>query len=183
MNQTTVKSSLMFALAATLLSVASASGTVLPGSALTSALRVQTLVGATRTLLPDGRLLLSGGQDATGRAKGTLATGNPLTGEVTILGAAMRFPRTAHTATVLPDGTVLILGGVGPNGDLVKLAEIFDPVTGTVGPLAGTAPKPRAFHTATLLTDGRVLVAGGVFASVVSAKTIELWDPRTQNSR
>src|SRR5579863_7398397 len=74
------------------------------------------LAGSSVTLLPDGRLLVVGGQDGNGQLQGTLSTRQPLTGTVTVLGASLRFPRAAHTATVLPDGTVLVLGGVGQDG-------------------------------------------------------------------
>jgi hypothetical protein len=184
MNKTVcLKSSLMFALAVTLLFVTLASGKMLPTPAPTSAIEgSQALVGATRTLLPDGRLLVTGGQDRTGHVRATLATRDPLTGAVTVLGTPLRFPRFSHTATVLPDGTVLILGGTGQTGNLVSSAELFDSMSGSVRLLADAAPTPRAFHTATLLTDGRVLVAGGVFAGGVSATTIELWDYRGKHS-
>jgi RHS repeat-associated protein len=184
MNKTVcLKSSLMFALAVTLLSVTPASGEMLPNAAATSAIEgAQAFVGAARTLLPDGRLLLSGGQDRTGRVRATLATRDPLTGTVTVLDAALSFSRAAHTATVLPDGTVLILGGVGQDGNLVSSAELFDPVSGAVRLLATPPPTARAFHTATLLTGGRVLVAGGVFAGAAPARTVDLWDPRGKNS-
>ncbi len=185
MNKTVcLKSSLMFALIVTLLSVTLATGKVLPNPAATSAIEgSHALVGATKTLLPDGRLLVAGGHDRTGHVRATLTTRDPLTGTVAVLGTALRFPRSAHTATVLPDGTVLIMGGVGQTGDLVSSAELFDPMSGEVQLLAAAAPIPRAFHTATLLTDGRVLIAGGVFSNAVRATTIELWDYRAEHSK
>jgi RHS repeat-associated protein len=156
---------------------------MLPTPAPTSVIdSSQALVGATRTLLPDGRLLVTGGQDRTGHVRATLVTRDPLTGAVTVLDTRLRFPRWAHTATVLPDGNVLILGGTGQTGNLVSSAELFDPMSGAVRLLAEAAPTPRAFHAATLLTDGRVLVAGGVFAGGAPATTVELWDYRGKHS-
>jgi RHS repeat-associated protein len=139
------------------------------------------LAGSAKTLLPDGRLLISGGQDSSGRVQATLSTKDPLTGIITVLGVGLRFPRAAHTATVLPDGTVLILGGIGRNGALVPSVESFDPISGTVSIPIAPPPVARAFHTATLLTDGRVLVAGGVLVNGVAAQAVELWDPRNVN--
>ena len=141
-----------------------------------------TLFGCTRTLLPNGQLLLAGGEDENGKVWGTLSALDPLTGTVTELNTALRVPRVAHTATVLPNGTVLILGGVGQDGKVVSSSEVFDPISETVEPLIAAAPTPRAFHTATLLTDGRVLVAGGILASLGSPTAIELWDMRGTNS-
>jgi RHS repeat-associated protein len=140
------------------------------------------LAGSARTMLPDGRVLTSGGQDSAGRVQATLSTTDPVTGVVTVLSGGLRFPRAAHTATVLPDGTVLILGGIGQDGSLVTSPEVFDPLSGAVSGLATPSPAARAFHTATLLTDGRVLIAGGIVAKAAPATSVELWDPRGQNT-
>jgi RHS repeat-associated protein len=139
------------------------------------------LVGSTQTLLPDGRLLIVGGQDVQGRVQSKLWARDPITGLVADVGATLHFARAAHSATVLPDGTVLILGGVGQDGKIVATTELFDPISATVRSVT-VSPTPRAFHTATLITDGRVLVAGGVFAGSASAKTLEVWDPRGKSS-
>jgi len=140
------------------------------------------LIGSAKTLLPDGRLLISGGQDSSGRAQVTLSIQDPVTGAVTALNVGLRFARAAHTATVLPDGTVLVLGGIAGNGSLVLQAELFDPLSDTVRSPTTAAPAARAFHTATLLTDGRVLIAGGALATGLPANTLALWDPRGINS-
>jgi YD repeat-containing protein len=140
------------------------------------------LFGATRTLLPDGTVLIAGGQDSSGHVLGTLSVENLLSGKLTELNPQLRCPRVAHTATVLPDGTVLILGGVDNKGNTVPTAEIFNPISEAVSPLITASPTPRAFHTATLLTDGRVLIAGGVLPNPSVPTPIELWDPRGQNS-
>src|ERR1043165_2499707 len=68
--------------------------------------------GQTATLLPNGGVLLAGGQDATGHASSALWL-RDLQGKEAQLQAALQIARTGHTATVLPDGTVLILGGTG----------------------------------------------------------------------
>jgi RHS repeat-associated protein len=176
-----MKSLSLVALTIALLLVPASFGTV-RRAAITASIDNDSspLIGSTQTLLPSGVVLVTGGQDDSGRVQATISTVNPLTGAVTILAEQLRFPRSAHTATVLPDGTVLILGGVGQNGSIVSSAEIFDPVAGTIQ-LALTSPAPRAFHTTTLLTDGRVLVAGGVFANGM-ATNFQLWDPRGQNN-
>jgi len=139
------------------------------------------LVGSTRTLLPDGKLLIVGGEDAEGGVQDTIATENLSSGQTTRLGTRLSYPRAGHTATVLPDGAVLVLGGVGKDGKLVP-AEVIDPSAQAVKPLGNTAPAPRAFHTATVLTDGRVLIAGGIFADGSPATAAELWDPRGKKS-
>ena len=135
--------------------------------------------GQTATLLPNGGVLLAGGQDATGRASSTLWL-RDLHGNERQLQTALQIARTGHTATVLPDGTVLILGGIGADGQLVHSAEIFDPQTESSQLLSSGAPSARAFHTATVLTDGHVLISGGVGTNGEALLSAELWDTRRQ---
>jgi hypothetical protein len=62
--------------------------------------------GMTTTLLPDGLILIAGGDDGSNSAE----LYNPATGTVTATGA-MTTGRFNQTATLLPDGLVLIVGG------------------------------------------------------------------------
>lgn len=135
-------------------------------------------LGASTTLLPNGMLLVVGGQAGDGKIADTALLKDPRSGALTSLPATLNFARAWHTASVLPDGTVLILGGVGSDGRVVNQAEVFDPQSGSFRPLATTGPGPRVFHSATLLTDGQLLVAGGVGAGGQLSQTLELWDPR-----
>src|SRR3954471_7568630 len=72
--------------------------------------------GASRTLLPDGRVLHLGGTDRN-LAVADAAIEDPDTGQVFRLASTMGTARTGHTATVLADGTVLIVGGVTRRGE------------------------------------------------------------------
>jgi hypothetical protein len=68
----------------------------------------------TATTLPDGRVLLAGGLDATGRptAAAFIATFDPMNGVVDVIPTdRLSIPRAGHQATLLCDGTVLISGG------------------------------------------------------------------------
>jgi RHS repeat-associated protein len=126
--------------------------------------------GSTTTRLPDGRLLVMGGEGSEAAAwlwssdqqAATLTPGRP------------QSPRAWHSATLLSDGTVLLAGGRNSNV-LVEVPEIFNPATGVFTPTAIVGAVPRAGHTATLLIDGRVLVVGGANGGVSPLAT-ELWD-------
>ena len=71
---------------------------------------VQRLAGQTSTLLPDGRLLVVGGQDSDGPTA-TVAIAESQTGELVPLPFVLRQARAWHSATMLPDGRVLVAGG------------------------------------------------------------------------
>jgi RHS repeat-associated protein len=139
-------------------------------------------VGQTRTLLPDGRLLLIGGREADG-VSATVAIADPQTGEVAPLLTKLHQARAWHTTTMLPDGRVLVIGGIGNNKKAVEIAEILDPAAQTceVLPSIGLT-LARAYHTATLLTDGHVLIVGGLSNKGTALNRAELWDFKTETA-
>lgn len=111
----------------------------------------------TLTLLHDGRVLATGGEDRKGFLKTTEIL-NPQSGRWRML-APMNERRRSHTATLLFDGRVLVTGGENQRGSLSS-TEIWDPRTRS-WTLGAPMKKQRSCHTATLLPDGRVLVVGG----------------------
>jgi len=138
------------------------------------------LTGQTSTLLPDGRLLLAGGQDSDG-PKTTIAISDPRSGEVVPLSLALRQARAWHSATMLPNGRILIAGGKGADNKTIESAEIIDPATQTIELISAPA-FARANHSATLLTDGRVLLVGGESATGQALNRAELWDFKTKSA-
>jgi hypothetical protein len=141
--------------------------------------------GETLTRLPDGRVLLVGGEDHASDDLQGLASAevwDPATDTFARAGVLVD-ARTGHTATLLADGRVLIVGGTtaADRGRTLAGAEIWDPGTMTFAP-AGRMAVARYEHTATLLPDGRVLVAGGHDDRRVFAST-EVWDPVTETFR
>jgi len=127
----------------------------------------------TSTLLGDGRVLITGGDDGN-EALATAELFDPETGKFSSAGN-MQHARELHTATMRDDGTVLIIGGnalisgVGDGGhaglveESTPTAELFDPSNGSFHP-AGEMSNPRAKHTGTLLPDGSVIVFGGTLS-------------------
>ncbi len=114
------------------------------------------------TLLDDGTLLITGGQDQAGAAQSAAFIFDPATGTTTLLAAAMTTPRYNHTTTLLSDGRVLIAGGYTTGGaGPVASAELYSPTAHTFTAIGSTMDVGRAMHTATALTDGTVLLAGG----------------------
>ena len=117
-------------------------------------------------LLPDGRVLISGG-DGNDPAAPPLETEifDPATGRFSSAGNLMT-ARDSHSAVTLTDGRILVVGGevpptvAGSAGVGISGSEIFDPATGrwTEGPLIN-----QGFHaaTVTMLSNGKVLVFGG----------------------
>ncbi|MBI5359625.1 MAG: hypothetical protein HZA48_03485 [Planctomycetes bacterium] len=112
----------------------------------------------TGTLLPSGKILVTGGMNHYSTnvypLDGGIAECEIFDPEKEIWEetAPMSEPRVGHQATLLKDGRVLVTGG--------STAEIYD-CKSMQWKKAGDL-KYRAFHTSTLLNDGRVLIAGGL---------------------
>lgn len=128
--------------------------------------------GQTTTVLADGRLLVIGGEGASGPLGAAVV--DPQTGQRTAV-PGLAQPRAWHAATVLPDGKILVSGGVGAFGQSATAVEVFDPSAGTFLQVGLTGASPRWGHTSTLLTDGRVLIAGGVGPDGTKRDDAELW--------
>jgi uncharacterized repeat protein (TIGR01451 family) len=128
-----------------------ASGTWSSASAMSAARSYHTA-----TLLPDRRVLVSGGYNDSGYLS-SAEVYDPVTGSWSPTGS-MSTSRYIHTATSLSDGRVLVSGGF--SGSALGSAETYDPIPGTWSE-SGSMNAPRYLHTATRLSDGRVLVSGG----------------------
>src|SRR5437899_10216312 len=81
--------------------------------------------GNSTTRLPDGRVLVVGGEGS--EANAWLL--NPQQQAATPTVGRPQSPRAWHSATLLSDGTVLLVGGRNRDA-LVEVPEIFNPATG-----------------------------------------------------
>lgn len=134
-------------------------------------------VGHAAVPMPDGRLCITGGEDAVQGeptastllvdADGRYAAGPPMT-----------LRRSGHALVPLGDGRMLAIGGRGaPAGvDWVASCEVLESVPACGWRSAGLLAEPRLFHSAHLLRDGRVLVVGGNNRSRHAIATAELFD-------
>lgn len=144
-------------------------------------------IGATATLLDDGRILLLGGAKVKAGAatwfraedlEAVVADAevhDPRSGQFSAVGPMTR-PRAFHQAVKLANGQVVVLGGYtqDPGGAprLDASVEVFDPATGTfrasdkgIVPWdPDTGKGGRALFTAALLdaATNTVLIAGGI---------------------
>ncbi|HEX8697507.1 MAG TPA: kelch repeat-containing protein, partial [Myxococcaceae bacterium] len=133
--------------------------------------------GHTATLLPSGKVLVAGGENADGSLS-TAELYDPTSDSWSYTGS-LNTARIEHTATLLASGKVLVVGGRESlsTPDALASAELYDPATGrwtTISsPHAG-----RFLHTSTLLLpSGKVLLAGGENANG-PLTTAALYDPK-----
>jgi choline dehydrogenase-like flavoprotein len=127
-------------------------------------------------LLPNGQVLVAGGDGSSVRILSSAELYDPATGTWTNA-SSLTTNRAGHTATLLPNGTVLVAGGfnlINGCGNLLSSAELYNPATGT-WTATGSLTTARDGHTATLLPNGKVLVAVGNGLSGVLSSA-ELYD-------
>ena len=136
--------------------------------------------GASATLLPDGQVLVAGGEDANFNLLSSAELYNPATGKFTPTGS-MTTPRVGQSATLLGNGQVLMAGGTGATA----AAELYNPATGrftatgsmsahaaaTSGPCCPTAtcsspegPRRSPSYTTRRPASGRTPAPGCPFA-------------------
>lgn len=120
--------------------------------------------------LPDGRVLVTGGQQPDGaggvRFLDDAEIYDPATDTWTLLPSAMSRERAGHFVAPAPGGDAAILGGTPGEAT----AELFRFATLDFTP---SIQQPQAAHwlaAATLLPDGRAFLAGGV-----GTRAVNLW--------
>lgn len=112
----------------------------------------------TATLLNDGEVLITGGQNDSGILS-SAELYNPSRGTWSTTGS-MTVAREQYGAALLQDGEVLVAGGNTPKHGPIAAAELYDPTTGT-WTATGSMNYARGTSQLTLLQNGEALIAGG----------------------
>lgn len=121
----------------------------------------------TKPELPDGSILVVGGQGQMGEALASVERydcARTTTEDIDCIWnpnarAVLHHPRYGHTATLLNSGHILVVGGQDDNGpiDSVELYDVKNDTFVEMKPISSA----RTDHSATWLSDGSVLVVGG----------------------
>jgi len=131
----------------------------------------------TATLLPNGTVLIAGGDDSIDGTN-VLASAelyDPVAGTFTPTGT-LAVPGIS-TRRCCWQRDVLITGGYDGIENWFASAELYNLVAGKFT-LTGTMTTPRGRHTATSLPSGKVLIAGGGNSTVLAdgPRSSELYD-------
>lgn len=123
--------------------------------------------GLALAAVPDLSVLLSGGRDAEGLLRASVALLTVGDDEFRTIGATMSEARFGHTATLGLGGVVYLIGGLTfDDVDMIERptgsVELYRPQDQSMRVIAGAVLlAPRYRHTATVLDDGRILIVGG----------------------
>ncbi|MFB9237865.1 DUF6603 domain-containing protein [Plantactinospora siamensis] len=139
----------------------------------------------TATALPDGTVLVTGGDRVGVRADGSYRAGSldsaerfdPATGAWTPA-ASLPGPRTRHRAVALPTGAVLLVGGTSGPGFTAGYRSVtsYDPVRDRWSATGGLTTGRWSAAVADL-ADGRIVVAGGLVAPGQPTAGTEIFTP------
>jgi hypothetical protein len=127
----------------------------------------RTRAAHSMTLLPDGRVLIAGGYDASFHYFGDAEIYDPSTGAFTMLSSHLSAPRALHSALPVAGGAlgnaVLVAGGQGPVNNTptaIPTWEVFANGSWTQAS-AGASPAREHQASAVDLRKGYALLAGG----------------------
>ena len=133
--------------------------------------------------LPDGRVLVVGGEDANGVPRGSAEVYDPATGRFDLLPDSLSTPR-ANARLVLFNNQVLIMGGHDRDRATLASVEVFDPASNQFMPLGKDMHTPREAFQVVAMDNGTLLVFGGLaagysgnqFLDFTARNTSEIYD-------
>jgi Big-like domain-containing protein/galactose oxidase-like protein len=136
------------------------------------------------TLLPDGKVLITGGRDSNGRWLSSAELYDPATGAFSLTGS-MHVARSHHRASVVSQpgqpAQVMVYGGdSGPTFALSSF-EIWSEATGAFSSPGSMITAATGFPQPRALGNGDLVVAGGYDNNLNSLKTEQLINPSTQS--
>jgi len=113
------------------------------------------------SLLPDGRLFVTGGQNRNGKEAGIRNTHLfDATSNHWSRGPRMRAERWYPTNTTLPDGRVLITSGNDRRERISRKVEVYDPASGRITSLRRAARRIELYPRMFVLPGGEVIRVG-----------------------
>jgi hypothetical protein len=147
---------------------------------------------ATANRLPNGKILIAGGNDGSGNLR-TCELYDPANNcfagnaepQCALARPLMNSPRDAAASVLLPNGKVLIAGGLRTS-DAVASTELYNPALNCFAGVAGTPCEAetspamnvaRLLASAVLLPNNQVLIAGGFNVTDGILSSTELYDP------
>ncbi|HTW99512.1 MAG TPA: kelch repeat-containing protein [Acidimicrobiales bacterium] len=162
----------------------------LPASATTSGAFAATgslnvvRADATATLLPDGDVLVAGGQDSSGTPLASAELYSASAGAWSVV-PSLPVAVTEATATLLPDGDVLVAGGLSEvSGSLQATtdAELYNPTSDAWSSTGAMVAGTGSYGASAVLlpASGEVLYAGGFAGTGSSTSTLadsQLYNP------
>lgn len=133
------------------------------------------------TALPDGKVLIVGGLQASGfKFTATAETFDPATGNFTKTPTAMSTPRAFHVAGFDADKKVVFAAGgaSGPSAE-TDTVELYDVAKGSFSLAPGKLQHTTKALAGARLPDGRWLLAGGANEIDKTLADAQLFDPKT----
>jgi len=131
-------------------------------------------------LLPDGGVLISGGDRATGGVS-DLQRYDSKSGAFTRIGQMFE-SRFVHILVHDARDRVIALGGFNRTSRFLQSAEQIDPANGTATPIAPLC-APRDNQHAVPLADGRLLLIGGDSDEAGYIRRLDIYDPAGTDTR